>query len=478
MARCCALYSRFLPDSYLTGKGSGNLLSSPRGCSAIETHVLAHAGRIAGVSRASIESSGVSFSDADERRFGRIVWSIAAGAFLASFAMNFWWPILPLYLQEIGATSKANALFWVALATAVQGIGRLLTGPIWGGLSDRYGRKLMFVRALYAGTATTIVAAIAHAPWVIVVSLGMQGVFSGFIPAAIALTSVSVPDARLNKSLGVVTAGQYLGSTLGPMCGGLLAIYFGYRGAIVVSAMLPAAAAIWIMFAVPRDVTAPRVARAVVKASSRRFRLSVDMARGFSRTFWVMVVLYFGLFALNQMVRVSTPIALQDMLGDDKAKTISSLAFTLAGFASVVGVTLIARMLAVKASLRQSLVLLTLVSALVVPVLALNMGAWVFLGGFFAFALLNGASMPATNTLIASTVPAARRGTAFGLASSAQALAFIVGPLSAAWFVSVSLPLMFIACSGGFVLLTLMLLPGIRAQRVASGAAVGEPVRT
>ncbi len=415
--------------------------------------------------------AAAAISEADERRYRRITYSIAMGAFLASFAMNFWWPFLPLYLQNIGATSSANALFWVGLATAVQGVGRLVTGPMWGGLSDKYGRKLMFVRALYAATATTIVAAVAQAPWVIVISLGMQGLFSGFIPAAIALTSVSVPDSRLNRSLGVVTAGQYLGSTLGPAAGSLLAITLGYRGAIVISAMLPALAATWIIFAVPRDFI-PKKAKALATATvatKRRFSLSLNIFRGYSRLFWVMVVLYFGLFALNQLVRVATPVALEDMVGENRAKALSGIAFTVAGAASVLGVTVGSRMLAKRMNLRQSLIALTVASAVSMPLMAaVGLGPWVFLIGFTIFALVNSASMPATNTLIASTVDSSRRGSAFGMASSAQALAFMVGPFSAAWFAGFSLPLGFIAAGVCFALLSVMLVVSLRDRQQAT----------
>ncbi|MGE0599273.1 MAG: MFS transporter [Dehalococcoidia bacterium] len=376
--------------------------------------------------------------------------AIGSGAFLASFAMNFWWPFLPLYLQDIGATSDANALFWVGMATSVQGVARLVTGPIWGILSDRYGRKLMFIRALFAATVTTAIAAIAHAPWVIVVSLSMQGLFSGFIPAAIALTSVSVPDERLDKALGVVTAGQYLGSTLGPACGAGLAILFGFRGAILASAVLPTLAAIWIIIAIPRDQVAPRAAQ-LRRAGAQRFQISFSWLSGFSRTFWIAVILYFGLFALNQLIRVATPIALKDIAGEDRASTLSGIAFTAAGAGSVIGVLVVARLLGFWTGLRGSLVALTLLSAAAAPALAIGDNEWYFVAGLLVFAVANGASMPATNTLIASTVPPARRGTAFGLASSAQAFAFMVGPMSAAYFASTSLAVGFVVCGALFV---------------------------
>jgi len=402
-------------------------------------------------------ASGVSTAGA-EAPYLRVSLAIGSGTFLASFAMNFWWPFLPLFLRELGASSDAQALFWVGLATAIQGVARLITGPFWGVLSDRYGRKLMLIRALFAASVTTVIAAAAHAPWVILVSLTMQGLFSGFIPAAIALTSVTVPDSRMDRALGVVTAGQYLGSTLGPAVGAVLAVVLGFRGAIVASATLPTLAAIWIIFAVPRDrITPPRIvdAAAVIRP---RFHISTEWARGFSRTFWVAVLLYFGLFALNQFIRVATPIALKEIAGEDQAATLSGIAFTLAGAGSVAGVLVVGRVLGLWTGLRGTLVAMTVLSAAVTPLMAFGQSEWTFIAGLLVVAVANGAAMPATNALIASTVEHARRGTAFGLASSAQAIAFMVGPMSAALFAATSLAAGFLVCAALFAALAVVVL--------------------
>ena len=401
-----------------------------------------------------------------EAPYLRVSLAIGSGTFLASFAMNFWWPFLPLYLRELGATSDAQALFWVGLATAIQGVARLVTGPFWGVLSDRYGRKLMLIRALFAASITTVIAAAAHAPWVILVSLTMQGLFSGFIPAAIALTSVTVPDGRMDRALGVVTAGQYLGSTLGPAVGALLAVALGFRGAIVASSLLPALAAAWIIFAVPRDRIAP--AQIIETTLARpRFRISTEWARGFSRTFWVAVLLYFGLFALNQFIRVATPIALKEIAGEDQAATLSGIAFTLAGAGSVAGVLVVGRVLGIWTGLRGTLVAMTVLSAAVTPIMAFGQSEWTFIAGLLVVAVANGAAMPATNALIASTVEHARRGTAFGLASSAQAIAFMVGPMGAALFAATSLAAGFLVCAALFAALAVVVLVFGRPQHTA-----------
>jgi DHA1 family multidrug resistance protein-like MFS transporter len=87
----------------------------------------------------------------------------------------------------------------------------------------------------------------AQSPWHIVLAFLFQGLFSGFSPAAIALTSVSVPDSQISRSLGIVNGAQYLGSTVGPAIGAGLAILAGFRGAIIVAAAMPAIAAIVVM---------------------------------------------------------------------------------------------------------------------------------------------------------------------------------------------------------------------------------------
>ena len=57
---------------------------------------------------------------------------------------------------------------------------------------------------------------------------------------------------------------------------------------------------------------------------------------------------------------------------------------------------------------------------------------------FAVISLLQAAVVPTINMLIAFNTPLARRGTAFGLASGAQAFSFVLGPMAAALLVSTS----------------------------------------
>lgn len=364
------------------------------------------------------------------------VLAIASGTFLASFSMNAWVPFLPLYARELGATSDANALFWAGLATSFIGLSRLVSGPIWGVLADRYGRKVMLVRALAFATLTTFLAALATEPWHIVAALTCQGLFSGFIPAAVALTSVSVPDARLSQSLGYVSAAQYLGNTIGPAIGAGIALFFGLRGAMVAAAIMPAVAALAVLVLVPRDTMAPRP-----KGGAGQPRLPAG-PRFWSLVgpqFYLVLGFYFFLFAANQLVRLASPVAIERLVGHD-AESLVGLAFTAGGIASVAGLVIVNRRAARPGGFRRLLAFGCLIAALCQVGLAVAPGAATYIVAFAAASLVQAALIPATNTLIATNVGRDRRGTAFGVASSAQAMAFMVGPMSATAFAAWSLP--------------------------------------
>jgi len=405
------------------------------------------------------------------------VLTIALGSGIASFAMNFWIPFIPLYMKELGATSDANALFWVGIAISAQGVARLISGPLWGILSDRYGRRLMFIRALAFASVTTLIAAFATEPWHIAVAFTCQGIFSGFIPAGVALTSVTVPDSRLNSSLSTVTGAQYLGNTVGPAVGALLAIVLSMRGAIVAAAVMPALAAIMVLLVVPRDETRPqRAATPEETSDATEEATETERTPGFWRSlgfqFFLALFFYFFLFGTTQLVRLATPLVLADLGGDVDVEGLVGIAFTIAGVASMVGVLLIGRRYITPGRLRLALGLGCVATAGAHLILAVSPGVTAFIVSFAAISLLQAAMLPASNTLIASNVPRERRGTAFGLAGSAQALAFMVGPMAAAWFAATSMNVGFVILAGLFIAMATVLAAKLRDPGTGDAATV------
>lgn len=364
-----------------------------------------------------------------ERLQTRAVRVISLATGITSLAISLWFPFLPLFMLQVGAVDAADAIFWVAVAQSVQGVMRLISGPLWGALADRQGRKTMFVRALYSAALTTFVLGGIGAPWQASIALGLHGLLSGFVPAAIALTSVTVPDGRLKNALSLVTGSQYLGSAIGPMIGAALVLAFGYRGAIFSSGLMVVIVATAVIYMVPADLIRKKDASG-----------AAIVLEPFKPTFQLLFAtfIYFTLFALNGFRGVATPIALQEIAGMD-ATHVTGVAFGLGGIASALGIWALAGRMFKQHSMGNTLVALAVLIAAAHFLLATSETVFQFVLWFTVISLLNAAMAPVTNTLIAFNVSRARRGTAFGLASGAQAVAFMAGPMAAAWFANTSL---------------------------------------
>lgn len=389
--------------------------------------------------------------------YPRAALTVTLGNCLGDAACNMWWPFIPLYIMEVGAPTAAEAVYWLAIAAMVQGVGRLAAGPLWGVLSDRYGRKLMYVRALFAMNVTTVLFGFLFEPWQVVFALALHGIFSGYDAPAVALLSVSVPDSQFKKTLGLYTAMRYLGQSIGPALGAVLAIALNYRATILISAVLSSAVMIWIMYAIPAD----RIVLRSDDRTARRTRLESFKPSG---QLWLAVFIFGIIVAVAQVLRIITPIALQAIEGH-AVPGVTGIAFALAGLASAVGVFAVSARCFRIGRLRPALVACSLLLGGAFLMLGFVNALAPFVAVFVLINLLQASMVPTSNMLIAFNTPPARRGTAFGMASSAQAVSIAIGPVAAATFVATSMPLGFAALALVCAALALLMYSQLREPR-------------
>jgi len=371
--------------------------------------------------------------------YPRAAITLAVGNCLFDAACNMWWWFIPLFLIEVGRTTPAEALYWLAAASTAQGVCRVLSGTLWGVMSDRYGRKLMYMRALFFLVVTAVLFGFITEPWQVVFALGLHGLFSGYDGPAVAMLSVSVPDSHFKKSLGLFTALRYLGQSAGPALGAALAVAFTYRSTILIAAGLSAAILLWIYRALPSD----RIARAHAHgpgAPSTPAPTARPVLEPFrpSSQLWLAVFIFGMLVALAQVLRIITPIALRAIEGQD-VPGITGIAFMLGGLASAAGVFIVSGRYFRIGRLRIAMVVCTVITGLAFLGLGTMHASAPFVAVFALISLTQAAMIPTSNMLIAFNTPAGRRGTAFGLGGSAQAISIALGPLAAAAFVATSM---------------------------------------
>src|SRR5512144_623288 len=69
--------------------------------------------------------------------------------FLAMMGMNLVVPFLPFFIRELGVAEPAELARWSGLVFSGPFVLSFIATPIWGNLGDRYGRKIMVVRAIF-----------------------------------------------------------------------------------------------------------------------------------------------------------------------------------------------------------------------------------------------------------------------------------------------------------------------------------------
>ena len=79
------------------------------------------------------------------RRNLYILWVIEFAAFTG---LSLFLPFIPLYVRQLGVTDVADVTRWSGLLLSGPFMVSFIATPVWGTLGDRYGQKLMVVRAL------------------------------------------------------------------------------------------------------------------------------------------------------------------------------------------------------------------------------------------------------------------------------------------------------------------------------------------
>ena len=128
-------------------------------------------------------------------------------------------PILPFYIESMGA--GGTELGFLVASYAVM---RLIFGPIWGGLSDRIGRKPILLIGISGYAITMIWFGLANTLWMLFAARILSGVLSSATaPTTMAFIGDSTPENERGGGMGLMGAAGGIGTIVGPVLGGFLA---------------------------------------------------------------------------------------------------------------------------------------------------------------------------------------------------------------------------------------------------------------
>jgi DHA1 family tetracycline resistance protein-like MFS transporter len=148
-------------------------------------------------------------------------------------------PILPIFAVNELEMSEAM----IGLNVGIFSLMNFIFSPLWGRLSDIYGRKPILIFGLAGNILSYILLGLVlggvlkHA-LMLFVSRAMAGFFSANIGATMAyISDVTKPDDRA-KGMGLIGAAFGLGFIFGPFIGGFMSKRLGYSYPVFFAALL------------------------------------------------------------------------------------------------------------------------------------------------------------------------------------------------------------------------------------------------
>ncbi len=141
-------------------------------------------------------------------------------------------PLIPFYALKFHASATT-----IGMIIASFFIAQLVSAPLWGRVSDHYGRRPALLIGLSASTAAFFVFGFANSVWLLFLCRIVQGLGGGTTGVLQAYVSDSVPPEDRARSLGWLSAGTNVGTMIGPVVGSF-ATYWGHQYPGILAACL------------------------------------------------------------------------------------------------------------------------------------------------------------------------------------------------------------------------------------------------
>ncbi len=377
-------------------------------------------------------------------------------------------PLIGVYGKHFGASGWTLA----SLAASFSAM-QFVFAPIWGRLSDRFGRRPILLISLGGQTVSYLIFGLATNLPMLFISRVFAGVFAGNIGAAMAYIADITPREERARGMALVGASFGIGFTLGPPLGGIAAAKLGLHAPGLIASALCGLnfllAAVRLPESLPVELRKQADARSM---SPVDFGALVNVFK--HPVLWVFVISFaFASFAFSNMEQ-PIPLLIQYLLHlpVEEAGYHAGLVLMAVGLTNAVIQGWFIRKYGKRFDERTLLV--TGLTVYVIPILLfpLNAPYWML----YVFAVLiglgGGLANPNMTGLISKHTAAHEQGTVLGVAQSLGSLGRVLGPLCGIRLFDVDHRLPFIVAAGTFGSLAILNIRTWKKETAAEAAAV------
>jgi DHA1 family tetracycline resistance protein-like MFS transporter len=390
-------------------------------------------------------------------------------------------PLVPLYSRHFGAHGLVIGAI-IASFSAMQ----FIFSPIWGRLSDRYGRRPILLISTAGAAMSYVLFAIScgltnhlAAIGLMVVSRSFAGLCGGNITVAQAYIADITPAEQRSRRMGLIGMAFGLGFIFGPAIGGLSLKHLGSTGPGWIAACLCAANFLLALFILveSRKPTSEPVAH---RPHLDQWVHTLTQPRiGLLVIVFFLATFCFSCFESTLPLVVSDNFHLNVQADETSASTVAYL-FVFCGLigALVQGVAIgrLVKKLGEPKLIALSLVLTSISLALIPFVTGPANLSWsvllrpegrswlAMLGALALLSIGSSLTRPPLFGLLSNLTPPNEQGANIGVAQGAGSLARILGPIFATGLLPYRAALPYLVCSGVLLCTTVLLIQQFRAE--------------
>ncbi|HRX42167.1 MAG TPA: MFS transporter, partial [Clostridia bacterium] len=343
--------------------------------------------------------------------------------FMSLLGFAFCVPVLPYYIQELGVTSPDLIKLYTGLMSAVPAISLGVMAPIWGNLADRFGKKIMMVRAMFFAFIVLFLLGLAQNVNQVLMIRLMQGLFTGTVAASYALVAAGTPDENMSYAIGILSSSIFIGNSAGLAVGGIVADLVGYRTSFLIGSAVMLAGLAFVMVFVKEIKSGETVdsgdGKIKVKSSIKAL---LPVAS-------VVLSMIFMIRIARTLTDPYIPIYIQEIRNTlTGSATISGLIRAFSSIATAVAGIFIVRLGDRMDRFKLSAVLLALGALLAIPMFLIRDLVVFTIMNFLVFLAIGGVD-PIMSSQASLMVKSENRGVLFGLITMVGSFGWAVSPL-------------------------------------------------
>ena len=341
--------------------------------------------------------------------------------------------ILPLLPHIINEVFLAPPLL-TGLIIASNAGAAFFFAPLWGRLSDHYGRKPLLLISQFGTLASFLLLGLSNSIFMIFASRVLDGIFGGQIPIIRAyINDITEADNRSAK-VGKFTGVMAFGTIFGPAIGGITGNYIWQIPPFIASILSITSIILVIKFLV-ESMPKERILE-LKERKKQLITLNGEKTRVLTGTVILRLLEIFSLLFIIQLFNTSFPYVLGERYGLP--------IFFIGLFAAISGVIMIIigagliKPLTTKFGEKRLFIFAIVVGIFTTLLYPFMTEAWWLFIFIFPFVFSNVCSRTITQTALSKAVDEDKQGLVAGYATNVQSIGQIIAPIIAYSFLEVS----------------------------------------